>query len=45
MANYEIIDGVAIIPEGIEMIADEAFWNCEELERVVIPQSVRKIGD
>ena len=45
MAKYEIIVGVAILPEGIKMIEDYAFWNCEELERVVIPQWVRRIGN
>ena len=45
MAKYEIIDGVAILPEGIEMIENEAFLECKELKRVVIPQSVRRIGE
>ena len=45
MAKYEIIDGVAILPEGIEMIEDGAFLFCEELKRVVIPQWVRRIGN
>ena len=45
MANYEIIDGVAILPEGIEMIEARAFFDCKDLKRVVIPQWVRRIGE
>ena len=44
MANYEIKDGVGIIPEGEKTIANMAFAYCEELTKVVIPSSVTTIG-
>lgn len=44
MAQYEIIDGVAIIPEGETKIGDLAFSDCSSLTKVVIPSSVTEIG-
>ena len=44
MAKFEIKDGVAIIPEGTTEIGD-TFYNCSSLESVIIPESVKKIGD
>ena len=44
MAEYEIKDGVGIIPAGSTEIKDEAFKGCEELKSVIIPDSVTKIG-
>lgn len=44
MAEYEIKDGVGIIPEGTTYVKDEAFKNCKELKSVVIPNSVKGIG-
>ena len=43
MAEYEIKDGVAIIPEGTKIIESYAFKNCEELKSIVIPKSVEVI--
>ena len=43
MAEYEIKDGVCIIPEGTTEIPDWAFDGCSELNEVVIPASVTQI--
>ena len=40
MAQFEIKDGVAIIPEGVVTIGHGAFSRCEELQSVVIPEGV-----
>ena len=40
MTQFEIKDGVAIIPEGMTEIPFRAFFNCEDLTTVVIPDSV-----
>ena len=32
-----------ILPEGLETIGELAFWGCDGIDRVVIPDSVRKI--
>ena len=44
MAQFEIKDGVAIIPEGTTEIGSRAFLQCEELQSVVIPEGVVTIG-
>ena len=44
MAEFEIKDGVAIIPEGIDKIEDNAFSGCKELTSVEIPTSVKSVG-
>ena len=44
MAQFEIKDGVAIIPEGTITIRHRAFSGCKELQSVVIPDSVLEIG-
>ncbi len=33
-----------VIPEGVELIEDDAFAYCENLETVIIPEGVKKIG-
>lgn len=35
----------AIIPEGVEVIEDNAFGECYSLERVVIPSTCKKVGE
>ena len=45
MTEYEIRDGVAIIPEGTTEIKQSAFHGCKELTTIVIPASVIKLGD
>ncbi len=40
MTQFEIKDGVAIIPKGMTEIPFRAFFNCEDLTTVVIPDSV-----
>ena len=45
MAQFEIKDGVAIIPEGITEISNYAFDDCCTLESIVIPESVEEIGE
>ena len=45
MAEYEIKDGVGIIPEGTTTIVKNAFSrDCKELTSIVIPDSVTNIG-
>ena len=44
MAEFEIKDGVAIIPEGVTEIGDDAFHGCTSLESITIPEGVTKIG-
>ena len=44
MAQFEIKDGVAIIPEGTIEIGENAFQDCTFLESVTIPESVIEIG-
>ena len=45
MAEYEIKDGVCIIPEGTTEIGDLAFLNKDALTNIVIPDSVTEIGE
>ena len=44
MVNFEIKDGVAIIPAGTSEIPDRVFYDCSSLTSVVIPESVKIIG-
>lgn len=44
MANFEVNNGIAIIPEGTTTIDERAFENCIELKSVVIPEGVTEIG-
>jgi hypothetical protein len=43
MAEYEIKDGVGIIPEGTTRIPYESFKDCKELTKIVIPDTVTTI--
>ena len=50
MAQYEIKDGVGIIPQGATIISDSAFseqkWlDSKELKSIIIPDTVTRIGD
>ena len=36
---------LAELPEGLETIGDNAFYNCETLARVVFPSTLKSIGD
>ena len=40
MAKFEVIDGIAIIPDYVEHIPDDAFLLSDDLEQVVIPDTV-----
>ncbi|MBE5869855.1 MAG: AAA family ATPase [Lachnospiraceae bacterium] len=42
--EYEVRDGMAIIPAGVKEIEEEAFAKREELRKVVIPKGVKRIG-
>ena len=44
MADFEIKDGVGIIPEGTERIDNDAFEGCTDLTSITIPNSVTEIG-
>lgn len=44
MAYFEVKGGVGLIPEGTTELCDYSFCGCSELERVVIPNSVKYIG-
>ena len=44
MADFEVKDGVGIIPEGTTIISVAAFKDCKELTSVGIPDSVQEIG-
>jgi len=41
----EVVDGVALIPEGTLTIAEDAFRNCEALQFIMIPNSVTVLGN
>ena len=45
MAKLKIKNGAAIIPEGTEHIGEKAFYECEGLTSVEIPNSVTSIGE
>lgn len=33
------------IPEGVEVISSQAFHNCKNLENVILPDSIEKVGE
>ena len=39
------ITGSYMVPDGVEEIAEGAFWNCLKLTGVIIPASVKSIGN
>jgi len=45
LVAYKGTGSEAVIPDGVRVIAGEAFWNHTELESVVLPQSVTVIGE
>ena len=40
---FEIIKGEGIIPHGTRVIPSGSFYNCNELEKIIIPDTVLKI--
>jgi DNA polymerase III epsilon subunit-like protein len=38
-------EGELIIPDGVDNIAEKAFWNCKRLTSIIIPNSVKNIGN
>ena len=44
LISVENYDDTFVISEGVEYIAECAFWKCERLKHVVIPNSVVDIG-
>ena len=44
LISVEQYSDTFVIPEGVEYIAECAFWKCERLKHVVIPNSVVDIG-
>ena len=43
MGNFEIKNGICIIPEGVKTIGYKAFMDCLELKIVVFPDSLERI--
>ena len=43
MAEFEIKDGVGIIPERTKVIKEEAFKYCNELTSIIIPKRINFI--
>ena len=44
MADFEIKNGVAVIPEGTTTIGEFAFYRCTSLQSITIPEGVTEIG-
>ena len=45
MADFEIKNGVAVIPEGTTTIGEDAFEGCTSLQSITIPDGVTEIGE
>ena len=45
LKKYRGTDVKVTIPDTVTEIAEEAFYDCKEVQSVVIPDSVEKIGD
>lgn len=45
LLKYKGKDKAVTIPEGIERIAEKAFYRCTELKEVNLPESLKSIGD
>ncbi len=43
-SQYEIKNGIAVIPDGEKIIESSLFFFCTDLTSIVIPSSVTKIG-
>ena len=41
--NYEIIDGIVVIPHGVTMISEKAFYGCTEIKGINFPKSIKTI--
>ena len=41
--NYKIIDGIVVIPHGVTMISEKAFYGCTEIKGINIPKSIKTI--
>ena len=41
----QLLKGTVRIPDGVETLGREAFYDCHKLEHVVFPSSLRHIGD
>lgn len=40
-----LLEGCYSIPEGVEVICDNAFWSSRKLQKLIIPKTVKKIGE
>lgn len=45
VSNQDIINGTFIIPNNVEIIDNNTFINCTDLESINIPSTIKKIGN